>query len=336
MGRRLGLPTGAIAAGHVARRPVPGADRRAAALDRQGAGGLGAAHRGREGRAEVLYGSRVLRRARRRSADLPRSTSRTANRKGIATGCGSRARNRSSSRRKLASEADWMAAGREVFDGLHLAEFRTADPCAFRWADDPDLMAREGVTVAADGTNPGVRWLINHDQQLKITLADARRATRGCARRQHRPRRATQPPMGVPAWFQLRCARRNSPARGRTRQPSGMGPSRLRRPWLKDDIDATLKAMTADRVGRVDGEAFLGTFVGFNASPWFTTREVLQPDRRQRPAVVSTRPRAIAIAGPEDIARYGAPGEPSREDGGEIGTSHVSPGGKPARCGIAT
>src|SRR4029453_13024682 len=56
---------------------------------------------------------------------------------------------------KLTSEADWIAAGREVFDGLHLAEFRTADPRAFRWADDPDLMAREGVTVAADGTVPG-------------------------------------------------------------------------------------------------------------------------------------------------------------------------------------
>jgi hypothetical protein len=33
-------------------------------------------------------------------------------------------------------------------------------------------MAREGVTVAADGTIPGVRWLIDHDRQLKITLAE--------------------------------------------------------------------------------------------------------------------------------------------------------------------
>jgi hypothetical protein len=33
---------------------------------------------------------------------------------------------------KLTSEADWIAGGREVFDGLHLAEFRTADPRAFR------------------------------------------------------------------------------------------------------------------------------------------------------------------------------------------------------------
>ena len=73
---------------------------------------------------------------------------------------------------KLTSEADWIAAGQEVFDGLHLAEFRTADPRAFRWADDPDLVAREGVTVAADGTIPGVRWLIDQDGQLKLTLAE--------------------------------------------------------------------------------------------------------------------------------------------------------------------
>jgi hypothetical protein len=32
---------------------------------------------------------------------------------------------------QLTSEADWIAAGREVFDGLHLAEFRTADPLRF-------------------------------------------------------------------------------------------------------------------------------------------------------------------------------------------------------------
>src|SRR5262245_17958588 len=73
---------------------------------------------------------------------------------------------------KLKSDADWIAAGRDVFDGLHLAEFRTADPRAFKWADDPDQMAREGVTVAADGTIPGVRWLIDHDRRLKITLAE--------------------------------------------------------------------------------------------------------------------------------------------------------------------
>src|SRR5262245_56337849 len=45
----------------------------------------------------------------------------------------------------LRSEADWIAAGRDVFDGLHLQEFRTDDPRAFAWADDPDP-ASHGVS----------------------------------------------------------------------------------------------------------------------------------------------------------------------------------------------
>ena len=61
--------------------------------------------------------------------------------------------------------------------------------------------------------------------------------------------------------------------------------------------------MTAEQVGRVDGEAFLGTFVRFNASPWFTTR-ILDligvNDRRYLDATATHRNR-----GPEDIARYG-------------------------------
>ena len=71
----------------------------------------------------------------------------------------------------------------------------------------------------------------------------------------------------------------------------------------KDDINATLKTMTAEQVGRVDGEPFLGTFVRFNASPWFTTR-ILDligvKDRRYLDATATHRNR-----GPEDIARYG-------------------------------
>ena len=205
---------------------------------------------------------------------------------------------------KLTSEADWIAAGREVFDGLHLAEFRTADPRAFRWADDPDLMAREGVTVAADGTIPGVRWLIDHDRQLKITLAECS----GCHTRvlpdgsivrgaQRNLQWGSLPRFSFDALDEIR--RRE----GRTRPPNENAYSSYGVPWLKDDINATLKTMTAEQVGHVDGEPFLGTFVRFNASPWFTTRIadlIGVKDRRYLDATATHRNR-----GPEDIARYG-------------------------------
>jgi hypothetical protein len=205
---------------------------------------------------------------------------------------------------KLHSEADWIAAGREVFDGLHLAEFRTADPRAFRWADDPERMAREGVTVAADGTIPGLRWLIDHDGQLKITLAECS----GCHTRvlpdgsivrgaQRNLQWGSLPGFCFDALEEIR--RRE----GRTRTPNEIAYSSYGVPWLKDDINATLKTMKAEEVGRVDGEAFLGTFVRFNASPWFTTRIadlIGVKDRRYLDATATHRNR-----GPEDIARYG-------------------------------
>jgi hypothetical protein len=77
---------------------------------------------------------------------------------------------------------------------------------------------------------------------------------------------------GDPCLVLLRCARRDPPARRPDPAPNEIAYSSYGVPWLKDDINATLKTMTAEQVGRVDGEAFLGTFVRFNASPWFTTR----------------------------------------------------------------
>ena len=201
----------------------------------------------------------------------------------------------------LTSEANWLAAGREVFDGLHLAKFRTADPRAFRWADDPDLMARQGVTVAADGTIPGVRWLIDHDRQLKITLAECS----GCHTRvlsdgstvrgaQRNLQWGSLPGFCFDALDEIR--RRE----GRTRSAGERAYSSYGVPWLKDDVNATLKTMTAEQVDRVDGEPFLGTFVRFNASPWFTTRIsdlIGVKDRRYLDATGTHRNR-----GPEDIA----------------------------------
>ena len=73
---------------------------------------------------------------------------------------------------KLRTEADWLAAGRDVFDGMHLREFRTASAAAFAWADDLDLAAHQHVRVARDGTIPGTRWLIDHDGTLKLTITE--------------------------------------------------------------------------------------------------------------------------------------------------------------------
>jgi hypothetical protein len=159
------------------------------------------------------------------------------------------------------------------------------------------------VGHGADGTIPGVRWLIDHDRQLKLTLAECS----GCHTRvlpdgsivrgaQRNLQWGSFPQFCFDALDEIR--RRE----GRTRPPSDVAYSSYGVPWLKDDINATLKTMTAEQVGRVDGEPFLGTFVRFNARPWFTTRIadlIGVNDRRYLDATATHRNR-----GPEDIVRY--------------------------------
>jgi hypothetical protein len=204
---------------------------------------------------------------------------------------------------KLRTEDDWIAAGREVFDSLHLLSFRTADPRAFAWADDPDLAAHQQVSVAADGTIPGVRWLIDHDGALKITLAECS----GCHSRLLPDGSVVRGAQRNITWGVLpqicfdesaAVARREQ----RTRPANELAYSAYAVPWLQDDINARLKTMSEKEIGEVDGEPFLGTFVRFNASPWYTTRIIDLigvKDRRYLDATATHRNR-----GPEDIARY--------------------------------
>ena len=49
---------------------------------------------------------------------------------------------------------------------------------------------------------------------------------------------------------------------GRTRPANDIAYSNYGVPWVKDDINATLKTMTPAQVGEVDGEPFLGTLSG--------------------------------------------------------------------------
>jgi cytochrome c553 len=202
----------------------------------------------------------------------------------------------------LRSEADWIAAGRDVFDSLHLQEFRTDDPRAFAWADDPDP-ASHGVSVAADGTIPGTRWLVDHDGRLKLTLAECS----GCHSRllpDGTVARGAQMNLSW-GWLPPICFEQASAINrreGRSRPPNEVAYESYGVPWVKDDINARLKTMPAAEIERVDGQPLVGTFVRFNASPWFTTRIIDLigvKDRKYLDATATHRNR-----GPEDIARY--------------------------------
>jgi hypothetical protein len=204
----------------------------------------------------------------------------------------------------LKTDADWLAAGRDVFDGMHLAEFRTASAAAFAWADDPDLAAHQHVRVARDGTIPGTRWLIDHDGVLKLTITECS----GCHTR-------VLPDGTVATGAQTNqilgslaqaCFDEDTAAMrraGRLRSAADSAYASYGVPWRADDVNARLKTMTDEEVGRVDGQPFPGTFVRFNASPWVATKIVDLigvKDRKYLDATATHRNR-----GPEDIARYG-------------------------------
>ena len=220
----------------------------------------------------------------------------------------------------LTTEADWLAAGRAVFDGMHLKEFRTASPAALAWADDPDLAAHQQVSVGRDGIVPGVRWLVDHDGVLKLTLTECS----GCHNRllpDGTVARGAQANLNLGSLPQA-CFDEDAAASrlaGRTLALNESAYEAYGVPWLKNDINARLKTMTKEEIEKVDGPPFPGTFVRFNASPWMTTKIVDLigvKDRKYLDATATHRNR-----GPEDIARYGI--LVTTADDGSIGPHRV-------------
>jgi hypothetical protein len=205
---------------------------------------------------------------------------------------------------QLETETDWIAAGREVFDGMVLPDFRTDDPRALAWANDPDLVAHEHVTITREGMIPGVRWLVDHDGKLKMGLAECS----GCHSRvlddgtlvrgaQTNVWRGSFPEF----CFDHSTALNKTLGLARPQNEAAFADYGV--PWLPDDINARLKTMTPEEIDRVDPQPpLLGTFVRVNASPWFTTK--IQDlngvkDRKYLDATATHRNR-----GSEDIARY--------------------------------
>jgi hypothetical protein len=70
------------------------------------------------------------------------------------------------------SDADWAAAGREIFAGVDLAENRTDDATVLSWIDDATKARDEHALVTKDGVVIALRWVVDHDGKLKITLGE--------------------------------------------------------------------------------------------------------------------------------------------------------------------
>lgn len=205
------------------------------------------------------------------------------------------------------TDAEWAAAGREVFDGMDLPENRTDDPRALAWIDDPSAAEREhALVVSQTGLIVSMRWVVDRDRKLKVTLGECS----ACHTRvlpDGREVLGAQGNLTFPVSVFGYIFERADEYLER-QGPRATGIERTYRsyavPWLKDDVHARFKTMSKEDRERVDGPPTApGTFPRFNGSPYFTNHMpdlIGVKDRKYLDATATHRNR-----GPEDIARYG-------------------------------
>jgi len=210
---------------------------------------------------------------------------------------------------KLRTRADWIEAGRRVFEEL--------DTCATR-SDDPEVLAHFTDAKAVDAyrdashdvmTKDGIlldyRWVVDSDRKLKLSFSSCS----GCHTR-ILPDGSLLP--GAPSNFDLSDA----PAVGRMLNQLRLTPGKSYGqevyaqhgvPWLADDEHARLRDLPDEQLSaflsQETGEPPGTMFARFNGSPLYETRMAdLRgvKDRKFLDATATHRNRGTA-----DIARYG-------------------------------
>jgi hypothetical protein len=206
----------------------------------------------------------------------------------------------------LKTEADWIAAGQEVFDGMFIAENVTDDPKALAWVDDPSAALREQASVTRDGVILALRWTVDRDRTLKLTFNECaachtRLLPDGTIIRGAQGNlKFSVSVFGMVLQRAIEARKRE----GRLMPPAESAYASFAVPWLKDDINLGLRTMPDAERQRIDGPTDTpGTFSRFNGSPYFTNHMpdlIGVKDRKYLDATATHRNR-----GPEDIARYG-------------------------------
>lgn len=209
----------------------------------------------------------------------------------------------------LHSEADWIEAGRLVFEGLDTPGSRTDDPAVVAHFTSAAAVDRyrdaAHDTMSADGVLLDYRWVVDLDHKLKLSLVSCA----GCHTRVM-PDGSLLP--GAPSNFDLSDA----PVVATMIDPLRVVPgaslgvelyAQFGVPWLADDVHSRFKTMNDAEIERVvstDTGAPPGTtFARFNGSPFYTTRMADLRGIRDRRYLDATA--THLNRGPEDVARYG-------------------------------
>ena len=203
------------------------------------------------------------------------------------------------------TEAEWTAAGRIVFEGMDLPENRTDASDALAWVDDPAKAEAEKALVTRDGVIVALRWVVDRDKKLKLTLGECS----ACHTRVLPDGTAISGAQGNINFnmsifgLVFKQADEHRKKLGKYRTLSEDVVRQYSVPWLANDVNAGLKTMPEERLNQVFNLDTRGIFPRFNGSPFFMTRMpdlIGVKDRTYLDATGTHRNR-----GPEDIARYG-------------------------------
>ncbi|HEY7172939.1 MAG TPA: hypothetical protein VH417_18935 [Vicinamibacterales bacterium] len=204
----------------------------------------------------------------------------------------------------LSTEADWIRAGKRVFEEYDVPAFRVSDPKAIAAARDPLTFARSPVKARPDGTLPDLRW-VPTGNGLKLGLANCA----GCHTRAMNDGTLVQ---GAPA------NESGSPFAPLAMAPWAVSPIALAGdspgmmfwrsfgvPWLADDVHAAFKTLPPAQVGPLVSPAFAtGLFPRWNGSSYYPTKIpdlIGFKDRKYIDHTATHRHR-----GPGDLMRYAA------------------------------
>jgi mono/diheme cytochrome c family protein len=211
---------------------------------------------------------------------------------------------------KLKTRADWIEAGRVVFEALDTPSSRSDDPAVLAHFTDAKAVAafRDAShdVATADGILLDYRWVVDRDRKLKLSLSSCY----GCHTRLMPDGSVI---VGAPSNYDLGDAPATAVLLdGIAPRLSGLTEGEklyvaFGVPWLEHDEHAAFRrladAEVRARLGGDTGEPPGTMFARFNGSPLHKTRMADLRGIRDRRYLDATA--THVNRGPEDLARYG-------------------------------